>query len=89
MYSKQPPSPPLTPTTRALLAANVVRLRSELGLSQGALALKAGLHRTFVPHVERQARIISLDNIEKLAKALGVPVDALLAPRATGMTGWS
>jgi len=72
----------LTPTTpaRELLALNVIRLRQQRGLSQEALAFEAGLHRTFVAHVERQARNISLDNIEKLALALEVPVYRLLKP---------
>lgn len=56
---------------------NVVRLRNERGMSQEALAFEAGLHRTFVAHVERQARNISLDNIERLAIALNVPITAL------------
>ena len=47
-------------------------------LSQEDLALEAELHRTFVAHVERGARNISIDNIEKLAKALGVPTHVLL-----------
>ncbi len=70
-------------TARELLAVNLIRLRQELGLSQEALAFEAGLHRTFVAHVERQARNISLDNIERLAAALGVSVSRLLeaAPR--------
>ena len=62
---------------RALLAKSVVRLRAERGLSQEALAFEAGLHRTFVAHVERQARNISLDNIERIAIALGVSIPEL------------
>jgi transcriptional regulator with XRE-family HTH domain len=58
----------------------MVRLRAERGLSQEALALEAGLHRTFITHVERQVRNISIDNIEKIAAALGVEVHALLLP---------
>jgi len=74
-----PPKPPAHHhAARALLAENVVRLRAERGMSQEALALEAGLHRTFVAHVERQARNISLDNIERLAIALNVPITALL-----------
>lgn len=74
-----PPNPPVHHhAARALLAENVVRLRAERGLSQEALALEAGLHRTFVAHVERQARNISLDNIERLAIALNVSVGELL-----------
>jgi len=54
-----------------------VRLRADRGWSQEALAFEAGLHRTFVAHVERQARNISLDNIERLAIALGVSIPEL------------
>lgn len=68
------------PSAREIFALNVVRLRRERGLSQDALALEAGLHRTFVAHVERQMRNASLDSIEKLAKGLGVPVGDLLTP---------
>lgn len=67
-------------SARALLAANVVLLRRARQLSQEALAFEAGLHRTFVAHVERQARNISLDNVEKLAMALGVETYELLKP---------
>ena len=66
-------------SARELLALNVRRLRNERGWSQEALAFEAGLHRTFIAHVERQARNISIDNIERLATALGVPVAELLS----------
>ena len=55
-----------------------IRLSAERGWSQEALALEAGLHRTFVAHVERQARNISLDNLERLAVALEVAPYKLL-----------
>lgn len=67
-------------SARAVLAANLVRLRREHGWSQEELAFESGLHRTFIGHVERQARNISLDNIERLAQTLGVPVYVLLTP---------
>ena len=67
-------------TARELLAMNIVRLRREKGWSQEDLALEAGLHRTFVAHVERKVRNISLDNIERLANALQVSVHVLLLP---------
>lgn len=68
------------PTARELLAMNLVRLRREKGWSQEDLALEAGLHRTFVAHVERQVRNISIDNIERLANALQVSIHRLLLP---------
>ena len=64
---------------RDLLAANLKRLRAERGWSQEQLAHEAGLHRTFVAHVERKMRNISIDNIERLAVALGVSPSLLLA----------
>jgi transcriptional regulator with XRE-family HTH domain len=67
-------------SARAVLATNVVSLRREKGWSQEALAFECGLHRTFVAHVERQARNIALDNLEKLAFALGVEPFELLKP---------
>ena len=65
-------------SARAILAMNIKRLRADKGFSQEALALECGLHRTFVAHVEREVRNISLDNIEKIAHALGVSVSQLL-----------
>ncbi len=44
------------------------------------LAFEAELHRTFIAHVEREVRNISLDNVEKLAIALGVETFELLKP---------
>lgn len=51
-------------------------------MSQEDLALEAELHRTFVAHVERGARNISIDNIEKLAVALAIPIHELLQQSA-------
>lgn len=66
------------PSARHLLANNVRQLRAEKNWSQEDLAFEAGLHRTFIAHVEREARNISLDNVEKIANALGVPIHHLL-----------
>lgn len=69
---------PRTHRARAALAANLIRLRNARNWSQEALAFESGLHRTFIAHVERQSRNISIDNIEKLAEALGVEPFQLL-----------
>ncbi len=63
---------------RNILAANLRRSRASRGLSQEALADLAGLHRTFVGSVERSERNISLDNVSRLARALGVSAADLL-----------
>lgn len=67
-------------SARDVLAKNLIRLRQEREWSQERLALEAGLHRTFVAHVERHARNISLDNLERLAIAFGVETYRLLLP---------
>ena len=69
-------------SAREALTANIVALRHEKGCSQEVLAFECGLHRTFVAHVERLSRNISLDNVERLAVALGVQPYELLKPRS-------
>jgi len=76
------PTPQDSPAARAVLSANLVRFRRERGWSQEKLAFESGLDRSFIAHVERQARNIALDNIERLARTLGVPVHVLLTPPA-------
>jgi two-component system, response regulator len=56
----------------------VRRFRSELAISQELLAERAGLDRTYIGHVERGARNVSLATIDKLARALEVTSAALL-----------
>ena len=64
--------------TRDILARNLRRIRAERHLSQEVLADLAGLHRTYVSSVERSERNVSLDNIEKLARALDIDVADLM-----------
>jgi transcriptional regulator with XRE-family HTH domain len=54
-------------------------IRVARGLSQEALAELANLHRTYVGSIERRERNVSLDNVEKLALALGVDICDLLS----------
>ena len=53
--------------------------RGRLGISQEELAGRAGLHRTYVSDIERGARNLSLESIDKLAKALEIPVSTLFS----------
>ncbi|MFH0797013.1 MAG: helix-turn-helix transcriptional regulator [Candidatus Omnitrophota bacterium] len=50
------------------------QLRKVRGLTQGRLAVKAGLHYTYVGSVERGEKNISLISIKNLARALEVEV---------------
>lgn len=63
---------------RSILAQNLRSLRAEKELSQEALASKAGIDRTYVSALERERYAVSIDTLEKLADALGVPAASLL-----------
>ena len=52
--------------------------RLKRNLSQEELAARAGVHRTYIGMIERAEKNITLGNIEKLAKALGVPIEELV-----------
>ena len=59
---------------------NVKKYRNKRGYSQEQLADISGLHRTYISDVERFKRSISLDNIQKLADALGIETYLLFVP---------
>lgn len=50
----------------------IKQIRKDLELSQEALALKAGVDRTYVTDVENGRRNVSLEILERLIKALGL-----------------
>jgi transcriptional regulator with XRE-family HTH domain len=60
--------------------ATVRQLRKAQGWTQEQLAKYAGLNRSYVGEVERGACIASIVTVDKLAKALAVPMARLLAP---------
>jgi transcriptional regulator with XRE-family HTH domain len=67
------------PTLRVRLGRAVRRLRKDAGYSQESFADECGLHRTYMGAVERGETNISLDNIERIARALHVTPAQLLA----------
>lgn len=56
----------------------MLRLRQERGWSQEELAAQAGLHRNYIGSIERSERNVGVDNMEKVAQALRVPLSDML-----------
>lgn len=65
-------------TLRHIVALNIRKYRLQQHLSQEMLAELANLHRTYIGSVERGERNISIDNIERIAKALKINVIKLV-----------
>lgn len=62
------------------IANNLKLLRGKQGMSQEALADRAGLHRTQLSAIERGRTNLTLDTLVSLAAALGVnEIDLLMA----------
>jgi len=57
---------------------NLVRVRTQAGHSQEALAVMASLHRTEIGLLERGERVPRIDTAIKLASALGIEADELV-----------
>ena len=55
-----------------LLGKKVKRLRKLRGYTQEKFAEMCGLHRTYISAIECYRRSISLENIQRIADALGV-----------------
>ena len=67
------------PTLRLRLGHAIRRLRKDAGYSQESFADRCGVHRTYMGSVERGETNISLDNIERIARALRLTPAQLLA----------
>lgn len=60
------------------IGSNVRQHRLQLGLSQEELSYRADLHRTYIGMIERAEKNITITNVEKIAKALGLEIIDLL-----------
>lgn len=61
------------------LALLIKTLRKQRGISQEALAERAGLHRNFISLLERTASQPTVDTLFRLADALGVTAVELVS----------
>jgi two-component system, response regulator len=75
------------PNVKQEFGTSVKSWRSHRRISQEELADRAGLHRTYISDVERGVRNVSLESIEKLARALEVPVATLVSSVSHSSTG--
>ena len=60
------------------LSGVVRRRREQLHLSQEQLALRSGLHRTYISDIERGARNLSIKNLHRLAESLEMRASQLI-----------
>jgi len=65
---------------REIFGKNVKRARLLKEQSQETLSLDAGLSRSYLGGVERGQRNISIDNMSRLARELGMPLKELVDP---------
>ncbi len=63
---------------RKVFGDNLKKHRIALNLSQEKFAELCGLHRTYISDLECYHRNVSLDNIQKIASALGIAPSELL-----------
>jgi transcriptional regulator with XRE-family HTH domain len=69
-------------SSNQLFSASVAAERRRLRLTQEDLAYAAGLHRTYIGAVERGEANVTLDVVDQIASALGVPSCQLVCPSA-------
>ena len=67
--------------TRRVLARRVQHLRRALGLSQEELGQEAGLRQAQISEIESGTSNITIDNLHRLAVALGVRACELIDDR--------
>ena len=70
---------PRHPSIRNLFGNRVRALRDRAGLTQERLAFRSDMDRSYIGQVERGEVNVSIDNIAKIAKGLGVKPAELFA----------
>jgi transcriptional regulator with XRE-family HTH domain len=60
---------------KTLIGSRIRQLRNAKGISQEELGHLADLDRTYITSVENGKRNISIVNIEKICKALDIPLN--------------
>ena len=68
------------PSIRRILAKKIKLLRFSRGWSQETLAELCGFSRSYIANIETGKHNLSLDNLERIAKAFEVPIAELLNP---------
>ena len=66
------------PIIKMNIAENISRLRENQGISQGDLAMEAGVSRQYIFQIENCEKNISLEALSRIADALGVNVEFLI-----------
>ena len=61
-----------------VFGANLRKYRTKKGLSQEQFAEICGLHRTYISDIECFQRNVSLENVQRIADALGIESYKLL-----------
>lgn len=58
-------------------------IRKRLGITQEQLAFASGVHPSFISHIERGTKKVSLETLRKLADALDVKMDEIFTMKKT------
>lgn len=66
-------------SARMIFAENVRKIRRFKEISQETLAFEAKVSRVYIGEVERGSRAVSIDVMERIAGALGVPLAELVS----------
>jgi len=60
---------------KELVGQRITTLRNDRNLSQQKFAYEADIERSYLTHIEKGRKNISLNTLEKVTKALGVTVN--------------